>query len=132
MSATPRFSGDLAAASATLPHFWEHTIGSGHATLALREDWRVQMRRTHAEIGMRYVRFHGLLSDDMGTLIRQSDQLLYSFFNADQVFDFLLSIGSKHSAIPVRRRERGRRRFRRDLIAQWGSINPVLVILRGF
>lgn len=38
----------------------------------------------------------------------------------------------KHSAIPVRRRERGRRRFRRDLIAQWGSINPVLVILRGF
>ncbi len=95
MSATPRFSGDLAAASATLPHFWEHTIGSGHATLALREDWRVQMRRTHAEIGMRYVRFHGLLSDDMGTLIRQSDQLLYSFFNADQVFDFLLSIGMK-------------------------------------
>ena len=78
-----------------MPHFWEHTVGSGHATLALREDWRAQMRRTHAEIGMRHVRFHALLSDDMGTLIRQSDRLLYSFFNADQIFDFLLSIGMR-------------------------------------
>jgi xylan 1,4-beta-xylosidase len=31
----------------------------------------------------------------MGTLVREDDQLLYSFFNADQVFDFLLSIGMK-------------------------------------
>jgi xylan 1,4-beta-xylosidase len=30
-----------------------------------------------------------------GTLVREDDQLLYSFFNADQVFDFLLSIGMK-------------------------------------
>ncbi|HVC00702.1 MAG TPA: hypothetical protein VND80_00725 [Steroidobacteraceae bacterium] len=95
MSATAQFSGDLAAASTAMPHFWEHTVGSGHATLALREDWRAQMRRTHAETGMRYVRFHGLLSDDVGTLICQSDQLLYSFFNADQICDFLLSIGMK-------------------------------------
>jgi xylan 1,4-beta-xylosidase len=31
----------------------------------------------------------------MGTLVRHNDKLLYSFFNADQVFDFLLSIGMK-------------------------------------
>jgi xylan 1,4-beta-xylosidase len=31
----------------------------------------------------------------MGTLIDQSGQLLYSFFNADQIFDYLLSIGMK-------------------------------------
>jgi len=31
----------------------------------------------------------------MGTLIDQSNELLYSFFNADQIFDFLLSIGMK-------------------------------------
>jgi xylan 1,4-beta-xylosidase len=78
-----------------LPHFWEHTIGSGHASLALRADWQHQMRRCREELGFRHVRFHGLLSDDMGTLVREDDQLLYSFFNADQVFDFLLSIGMK-------------------------------------
>jgi len=31
----------------------------------------------------------------MGSLVCENDQLLYSFFNADQVFDFLLSIGMK-------------------------------------
>ena len=31
----------------------------------------------------------------MGTLICQSDQPLYSFFNTDRIFDFLLSIDMK-------------------------------------
>ncbi|MET2829126.1 GH39 family glycosyl hydrolase [Mesorhizobium shangrilense] len=76
-------------------HFWEHTVGSGHATLALRADWQAQMRRAHDELGFRHVRFHGLLDDDMGTLIDQDDQPLYSFFNTDQIFDFLLSVGMR-------------------------------------
>lgn len=63
--------------------------------MALRADWQAQLRKSHDELGFRYVRFHGLLSDDMGTLTRQNNKLLYSFFNADQVFDFLLSIGMK-------------------------------------
>ena len=95
MSETAHFSGDLAASATELNHFWEHTVGSGHATLGLREDWRAQLRRAHAELGMRHVRFHGLLSDDMGTLVCEDGRLLYSFFNADQIFDFLLSIGMK-------------------------------------
>ena len=48
-----------------------------------------------SELGFRHVRFHDLLSDDMGTLMDEHDQLLYSFFNADQICDFLLSIGMK-------------------------------------
>ncbi len=90
-----KFSGDLGATATALPHFWEHTVGSGHATLALRADWQAQMRRAHDELGMRHVRFHGLLCDDMGTLICQSGELIYSFFNADQIIDFLLSIGMR-------------------------------------
>jgi xylan 1,4-beta-xylosidase len=89
------FRGDLDGLATALPHFWEHTVGSGHATLALRADWQAQLKRVGQEIGMRHVRFHGILSDDMGTLIGQSDQLIYSFFNIDRIFDFLLSIGMK-------------------------------------
>src|ERR1700690_190644 len=92
---TATFAGDLSGPATPLPHFWEHTIGSGHATLALRADWQAQMRRAHDELGMKHVRFHGILCDDVGTLICQSDELLYSFFNADQIMDFLLSIGMK-------------------------------------
>ena len=89
------FSSDLRDTPALLPHVWEHTVGSGHATLALRADWQAQLRRAREELGVRHVRFHGILDDDMGTLIEQGGRLIYSFFNADQIFDFLLSIGMK-------------------------------------
>jgi len=89
------FFCDLAEATTPLPHFWEHTVGSDHAPVALRADWQRQLQQCHDELGFRYVRFHGLLSDDMGTLVRENNKLVYSFFNTDQVFDFLLSIGMK-------------------------------------
>ncbi len=89
------FFSDLAENPTPLPHFWEHTVGSDHATVALRADWQEQLKRCHDELGFRYVRFHGLLSDDMGTVVRENNKLLYSFFNSDQIFDFLLSIGMK-------------------------------------
>lgn len=92
---TARFSVDLGGRSTPFPHFWEHTVGSGHATLALRADWREQLSRAHQELGFKHVRFHGILCDDMGTLVREGSECFYSFFNADQIFDFLLSIGMR-------------------------------------
>jgi xylan 1,4-beta-xylosidase len=89
------FRCDLQETSGPLPHFWEHTVGSGHATLALRADWQRQLQRCHEELGFQHVRFHGILSDDMGTLVEEEERLLYCFFNADQILDFLLSIGMK-------------------------------------
>lgn len=67
-------------------------MGGGHAPLALRADWQSHARRAHAELGFRHVRFHGILSDDMGTLITHEGEALYSFFNADQAFDALLEM----------------------------------------
>jgi xylan 1,4-beta-xylosidase len=89
------FRCSLSAKSSPLPHFWEHTVGSSHAPMALRADWQKQLRECHERLGFRHVRFHDLLSDDMGTLMDEQEKLLYSFFNADQICDFLLSIGMK-------------------------------------
>jgi xylan 1,4-beta-xylosidase len=89
------FFCNLAEPPTLLSHFWEHTVGSDHAPIALRADWQRQLQRCHNELGFQYVRFHGLLSDDMGTVVPAKNRLLYSFFNADKVFDFLLSIGMK-------------------------------------
>ena len=89
------FKCDVNGATSPLPHFWEHTVGSDHALMALRADWREQMRCAHDELGFRHVRFHGVLCDDVGTLIAEGDKLFYSFHNADQILDFLLSIGMK-------------------------------------
>ena len=86
------FFCDLAEATTPLPHFWEHTVGSDHAPMALRADWQAQLQRAHRELGFQHVRFHGLLSDDFRIVIEKNK---YSFFNCDHVFDFLLSIGMK-------------------------------------
>ena len=59
------FECQLAAASIPLSHAWEHTVGSGRALLALRADWREQLRRAHFDLGLRHVRFHGMLDDDI-------------------------------------------------------------------
>ncbi len=89
------FYSDLFEEAGTLSHSWEHTVGSCHGLLALRADWRAQLQLAHQELGFEYVRFHGLLCDDVGTLTIQNDKPVYSFFNADSVIDFLLSIGMK-------------------------------------
>ena len=89
------FICDINGDSLPLLHFWEHTIGSGHAALALRADWQKQILLSHNELGFKHVRFHGILSDNMGTLVCENDKLIYSFFNADQIIDFLLSIGMR-------------------------------------
>ncbi len=86
---------DCTARPSPLRQPWQHCVGSGHSALALRADWQTQLRRAHEELGFRHVRFHGILDDDMGTLIMQSGRLLYSFFNTDRIFDFLLSIGMR-------------------------------------
>jgi xylan 1,4-beta-xylosidase len=91
----PDYTCSLIQPAKRLDHYWEHTVGSGHAPLALREDWQAQMRRCHDELGFRHVRFHALLSDELGTLVCEEEKLLYSFFNADRIFDFLLSIGMR-------------------------------------
>ena len=89
------FFCNLAEVTTPLPHFWEHTVGSDHAPMGLRADWQQQLQQCHNELGFKHVRFHGLLSDDMGTLVLAHNKLLYSFINIDQVFDFLLAIDVK-------------------------------------
>jgi xylan 1,4-beta-xylosidase len=89
------FTCNFSQPSKPFTHFWEHTVGSGHALLALRTDWQSQMLRCHNELGFQHVRFHALLCDDMGTLVCEEEEPLYSFFNADRIIDFLMSIGMR-------------------------------------
>ena len=89
------FSVDTGSPGRSLPHVWENIIGSGHATLALRADYLAQLGRCRRELGIRHVRFHGILSDDVGTLIVSQGKKIFSFFNADRILDSLVDIGMK-------------------------------------
>lgn len=94
------FSCDLKKSGKAFTHFWEEMVGSAHASMALRTDWQKQLQQAQKELGFKHVRFHGILSDDMYTYVRNNPQdanaqRIFSFFNTDQICDFLLSIGMK-------------------------------------
>lgn len=93
---TVKFSIDPESKGTPFAHYWEHCVGSCHAVMGTRQDWRDQLKKCHSELGFQFVRFHGLLNDEMSVVKRNQDgSLRYSFFNIDSIFDFLLSIGMK-------------------------------------
>lgn len=90
------FSVALKSRGTPFAHYWEHCVGSCHAIMGTRQDWREQLKKSHSELGFQFVRFHGLLNDEMSVVNKDRDgNLSYSFFNIDSVFDFLISIGMK-------------------------------------
>ena len=89
------FRCDPTEAATPFPHTWEACVGSGHATLALRRDWLDQLKRCRQELGFQAVRFHGILSDDVGTFSVQLDQHTDSFYNAFQIYDGILEAGMR-------------------------------------
>jgi xylan 1,4-beta-xylosidase len=70
-------------------------VGAGRANEGLRADWQQQLREVKQACDFKYIRFHGLLSDDMGVCNRQKDTIRYNFQYVDVLYDFLLSIDVK-------------------------------------
>ena len=78
-------------------YYWDKTVGSGHAALLLRQDWRKYMKEAKKNINFSYVRYHGTLDDDVGSVNIDSStgEISYSFINIDSIFSYLLSINMK-------------------------------------
>ncbi|HEY0119649.1 MAG TPA: xylan 1,4-beta-xylosidase [Cellulomonas sp.] len=76
-----------------LPQAWRECVGTGRLNLALRSDYRESLALVQREIGFRYIRGHGLLSDDMGLLRQSQGVTRHSFTYVDQVHDMFLELG---------------------------------------
>ncbi len=90
-----RLKVDLADTATPFRHYYEMCVGSGHAALVLRADWQAQLRKCREELGFRYVRFHGLLNDDMSVVLGTPGRPEYHFHNVDLICDFLLGVGMR-------------------------------------
>ncbi len=76
------------------PHFWEQMFGSGHAVLALRDDYREDLKDVHDAVGMRYVRFHGIFDDEVGVYDEDAKgNPVFNFTYVDHIYDGLLAKG---------------------------------------
>lgn len=76
--------------------FFKECVGAGRANEGLRADWQQQLAYVRKECGFRYIRMHGLLTDDMAVYREDKNgKPEYSFMYVDALFDFLHSIGMK-------------------------------------
>jgi xylan 1,4-beta-xylosidase len=86
-------AGDLSQVKGPRDMAWQMCVGSGHAGLLLSDANQAQMRQVAREIGFRFVRFHGLLTDDMHVYTEKNGQAQYDWTKVDALYDDLLKDG---------------------------------------
>jgi xylan 1,4-beta-xylosidase len=75
---------------------FKECIGAGRANEGLRADWQQQLAYIKKECGFKYIRMHGLLTDDMGVYREdRKGNPEYNYMYVDVLFDYLLGIGIK-------------------------------------
>lgn len=80
--------------------FYLNAIGSGHAYLTLREDWRNHVREIQRHIDFKSVRAHGIFHDLVGVYHIQEQEngeakRFFNFQNVNKIYDFWLEQGLK-------------------------------------
>ncbi len=89
-------TADARAEGTRLRHTWKTFTGVSSAKELLLADVQDMLRQLQRDVGFRYVKFHGILSDDMRVCLPDREgRLQYSFVYVDKVLDFLHSIGLK-------------------------------------
>ena len=83
---------DAKASAHPFPHYWEQMFGSGRAILSLRDSYRRDLNAVHQITGVQYIRFHGILNDDVGVYGEDKHaNPIYNFSYVDQIYDGLLA-----------------------------------------
>ncbi len=87
---------DYTSVKGSFQHMFNECVGAGRSNEGLRADWQEQLRMVNKELGFRYIRMHGLLSDDMGVYFEnKKGEAIYNWQYIDVLYDFLLSIHIK-------------------------------------
>jgi xylan 1,4-beta-xylosidase len=90
-------------AAGQLQRPWEPMIGSEHLSYMLSQDRtggqvigpevREALRIAHDELGVRAVRAHAILCDDLGVYTESGGRAVHDFSGVDRVYDQLMEIG---------------------------------------
>lgn len=87
---------NLTETSGKLNTMFKESVGAGRANEGLRADWQKQLAYVKKECDFKYIRMHGLLSDDMAVYKEDSKgNAEYNYMYIDALYDYLLSINIK-------------------------------------
>jgi len=84
---------DLNVALATKPfdRFFDLSVGSDFPGTLIRDDSQAQLKTAVDELGFRYIRFHAIFHDVLGTVRAENGKVVYDWTKIDQLYDNLLA-----------------------------------------
>jgi len=89
-------SVDFKKEKGALNTMFKECVGAGRANEGLRADWQQQLAYVKKECDFKYIRMHGLLTDDMGVYREDKNgKPEYNYMYVDVLMDYLQSIGMK-------------------------------------
>src|SRR5438067_6644413 len=86
---------DLHAPTRARGHVADLSVGSDYPGTLIREDSLAQLKTAREELGFRYIRFHGIFHDVLGTYKVVDGKPVYDWTKIDTLYDKLLGMGIK-------------------------------------
>jgi xylan 1,4-beta-xylosidase len=71
--------------------FFDLSVGSDYPGTLIRDDSQAQLKFTVDELGFRYIRFHAIFHDVLGTVLIEDGKTVYNWSKIDQLYDDLLA-----------------------------------------
>jgi xylan 1,4-beta-xylosidase len=84
---------DVQGATKPLDRFYNLSVGSDYPGTLKREDSLAQLRTVETELGFRYIRFHAIFHDVLGTYREVDGKPVYDWTGIDHLYDRLLAMG---------------------------------------
>ena len=94
VAATPtvrQITVDTASAGAPVDRFFDLSVGSDYPGTLIRDDNQAQLKTTVDELGFRYIRFHAIFHDVLGTVKVVDGKTVYDWTKIDLLYDDLLA-----------------------------------------
>ncbi len=71
--------------------FFDLSVGSDYPGTLIRADSQAQLKLTEDELGFRYLRFHAIFHDVLGTVRVEDGKIVYDWTGIDKLYDDLLA-----------------------------------------
>ncbi len=80
---------DASRPSGPIDRFFDFSVGSDYPGTLIRPEDQAQLRLVTAELGFRYLRFHAIFHDVLGTVRVEDGKTVYDWTKIDQLYDDL-------------------------------------------
>jgi xylan 1,4-beta-xylosidase len=82
---------NLQDSTGTVDRFFDLSVGSDYPGTLIRDDSQAQLKVAVDELGFRYIRFHAIFHDVLGTVRVEDGKTVYNWSKIDQLYDDLLA-----------------------------------------